>query len=303
MTSFALEGSSPDNPDDLHTLAIPAPLDQRVMRGPVSKEQREDLQVWSFLQACSLQHWFKDHPVGIQRGGDPPDYVLTQGDRAFGLELTQLTVESLRRNLADARHVGRSCEEQLNGDTDLYTHLRGRSIIIQVLGTKRINHRAAVEAICTRLRDDMGVFDGTVPSDGTGMPTSLRLPGMYGVVGNFLVRATIENATPDRIVVLPLAQLDIAISEIVTILNGLIVEKDEPGNDVLLISTSAIDGAGYINPADSILFRKVAAKLVPVTAQTSHIDAIMVHDAITSRVVMLGLRPGAKHPFAVGAVQ
>ncbi|MFC9872897.1 hypothetical protein [Nocardia salmonicida] len=298
VTSFALEGPSPDDPNDLHSAVISAALDHHVMRGPVAMEHREDLQVWSFLQACGFQHWFKEHPVGVQRGDDPPDYVLTYGDREFGMELTQLTVESLRQNLADVRRIGRLCEERLNSDTDLYVHLRGRNIVIQASGSKRINHAVAVEAICTRLRDNLGAFNGTVPLDEARMPTSFKMPGYYGIVEELMIRATVENATPGRATVLPLAQMDITRSEVEKALNDLVVEKDKSGNEILLITTSAIDGAGYINPADSFLFGRIMSKTVHLTVEPSHINVIMMHDGITGQVIMLFLRPGSEHPFA-----
>jgi hypothetical protein len=110
--TFFLEGSAADDPDGTESSVAPAVLNHRVMPGPVDKDRWEDLQAWGFLQACALNGHFKGHPMGLRRGTDPPDRILSYGDQEFGLELTQLTVGSLRQRLADVRRVGRRAAER-----------------------------------------------------------------------------------------------------------------------------------------------------------------------------------------------
>src|ERR1700677_2559016 len=64
-------------------------LDQQMFPGPVSKEQLEDLQLCSILESMSLYDGAR-HPLSARPGNDPPDRVITFGDREWATELTEL---------------------------------------------------------------------------------------------------------------------------------------------------------------------------------------------------------------------
>ena len=66
---LGLGGYSPGNEDDPFVI-LGAVLDQPFLVGPISKDRREDLQVWSALQALAGAGVSR-HPLGVRLGEDP----------------------------------------------------------------------------------------------------------------------------------------------------------------------------------------------------------------------------------------
>src|ERR1700747_2878269 len=117
-------GYSPGAEDDPFVV-LGAVLDQPFLTGPISKDRREDLQLWSLLQALSATGAGR-HPLGVRRGEDPPDRYLVHGSRAWGTELTELTVQDVRRDLAPVRRFGRELQQRVPARAAEFAHLRGR---------------------------------------------------------------------------------------------------------------------------------------------------------------------------------
>ena len=103
--SIGVRVSAQDRPDDPFEI-VTAVLDQPVLTGPVQKDRREDLQLWSALHALAFSG-AAPHPLGVSRGDDPPDRWLFHGDRKWAVELTELTFEDVRQGLSQLRAIAR----------------------------------------------------------------------------------------------------------------------------------------------------------------------------------------------------
>ena len=98
--TIAIGGFDPAEPDD-PTWFVAAPIvDRRVTTAPLDRNCREDLQIWSFLCSLAVGGNFLSHPLAIRAGDNPPDRVIKDSSGWWGCELTELTVENLRRELA-----------------------------------------------------------------------------------------------------------------------------------------------------------------------------------------------------------
>jgi hypothetical protein len=109
---FGLEVQPEDDPDDPMWIVPPSPVDVPVVAGPVKQSRKEDLQVLAFLTTVAATTGTLD-PIGVLPGGNPPDRMLRIGGREWGLELTELTTEDVRRDLSVARGVGRELSSEL----------------------------------------------------------------------------------------------------------------------------------------------------------------------------------------------
>jgi hypothetical protein len=104
--------------------------------------------------------------LGVQPGDDPPDRELTSGSEAWALELTELTAQDVRQDLAQARSVGRRLATALCDDRR-FTHLHGRKVVVSytpVEGPLLAKDVAStIDALLEMLVEDKGcVGDGVV---------------------------------------------------------------------------------------------------------------------------------------------
>lgn len=120
--------SPKDRPGDPFQI-VTAVLDQPVMSGPVQKDRREDLQLWSALNALAFCG-VAPHPLGVSRGDDPPDRWLYNRDQKWGVERTELTIEDVRQDLSQLRGVARELQRRLLEREADFAHLRGRMVVI-----------------------------------------------------------------------------------------------------------------------------------------------------------------------------
>ena len=112
---------------------VPAsPFDMPAIAGPLSKDRREDLQVWGFLLAAAAQREGQ-HSLGVRRGEDPPDRYVQGPEREWSLELTELTLGDVRSELARARAVGRRLQEALRANPGRHGHLVGGRVVPSLL--------------------------------------------------------------------------------------------------------------------------------------------------------------------------
>src|SRR5689334_6537643 len=124
-------GYSPDDVDDPLEI-IGAILDRPLLAGPIDKHRREDLQVLSVLEALGGVGALR-HPIEVRVGEDPPDRYLRHGNREWGTELTELTVQDVRQDLAPVRQFGRELHERLEARATEFAHLRGRMVTLAKL--------------------------------------------------------------------------------------------------------------------------------------------------------------------------
>lgn len=126
-----LGGYSPDAADDPFEI-IGAILDQPFLAGPLDKNRREDLQVLSVLEALSGVGALR-HRIEVRVGENPPDRYLRHGSREWGTELTELTVQDVRQDLAPVRQFGRELHQRLEARATEFAHLRGRMVTLAKL--------------------------------------------------------------------------------------------------------------------------------------------------------------------------
>ena len=129
---IGLHGVRKGRPDDPMWLVPASPFDMPAIAGPLSKDRREDLQVWTFLLAAAAQREGQ-HPLGVRRGEDPPDRYVQGPEREWSLELTELTLGDVRSELARARAVGRRLQEALRANPGRHGHLVGRRVVLSLL--------------------------------------------------------------------------------------------------------------------------------------------------------------------------
>ena len=254
---MAVGGFSPDRPEDPIWFVGATPVDERVAE-TLDRPRREDLQIWSFLSSLSTSGNPPAHPVVVEPGGDPPDRVVRSPSGEWGCELTELTVEGLRAELAPVRQFGRKLKEALDADGSRYGHLHGRQIGIAFMppaGSESRPADADLIQVEEALRDDKGcVGEGMQFSAPPTFPAQLPENGVYGQIGDFVVLVHAGGA-PGVITVAANISGSIARSDALTLLRSRVADKDLGGTDVLLITCGLPDGSGYVCPLDSFLFQ------------------------------------------------
>jgi hypothetical protein len=276
---IGIEGHTPDAPDDPFVI-LGSVLDQPFLAGPISKGRREDLQLWAALEAmggCGVAL----HPLGTRIGEDPPDRYLIHGSRTWGTELTELTVQDVRRDLSPVRRFGRELQERLRARPSDFAHLKGRLVTLAKLDDSPMPRDQS--QLFTDLEVVLAVDNGIVGEDvdlRTGLPGRLGTRGMYGDHGpfNVLVNPSVGNSD---IVVSASSQAQIKQSEAITALSARVAAKDEAGNEILLVTCGLIDERGYTCPADQVLFhflRETLASGVSVMPKKpTYLKGVLIH--------------------------
>lgn len=270
-----LLGSS--NSDSLIVLP-PGQVDLRRVLGPVSKARREDLQLQSFIHA--LCHFTDlNESIEVLRGGDPPDRLVRVSDETVAVELTELTVQVVRRDFALIRQLARNLESTLAKKASNYPHLFGRTVVLNFLPTEKLpkNTSQIIQSIAAVLREDRGY----VGEDLEGLETFPdRYPathrGFYRSVGPVSIKTVIGQPL-QGIQVMGSAQAQFLQSELLKVLKDLIEKKDIEGNDVLLMSCGTPDENGYCCPVDEFLYQEVLNTLRGSFIETKHVKNIIMH--------------------------
>lgn len=291
-------GDDDPRPDNSYA-AIPAQIiDQPSIRGPISKARLEDIHLYSFLQALVLDRQAA-HPIEVSVGYDPPDRIIRDANgRTQGLELTQLTISSIRHELAEARKFGRAVETGLRGDQAVFEHLKGRHVIISIFPAPsppmpRI-HAPLVQEVLEALKVDRGTLnDDDIPAE--GLPNIIGPDGVYGSIGPVGIGVG-QGGWPDDFTVLSSAQVELERESIHESLSAILTTKDRPGNDTLLISVAAPDSLGTICPADQVLFHFLHedirdGKFSP--PNLTHIKTVYIHQWGSRQWFQYGIPPSA----------
>jgi len=298
---IGLTGHAEGDPDDPFVIVPGALLDRPLLLGRVDQDRREDLQVWNFLHGVSAVG--ATHPIEVSAGDDPPDRRLSAGGEHWAVELTELTIEDVRRDLAQVRSFGREVEHALH-ESPGHEHLRGRVVQLSMApsaGAELPRPTADLkDQLLHALQEDKGyVGEGT---DLSGeLPEKLPMDrGFYGEIGplHVLVNA---NGTPTKIMVSVAVQSEIHEREAVRALAKRIAAKDESANEMLLVSCGLPDERGYTCPIESFIFQAVvdaqAKGALSIDAPT-HLAGVALHVFPEGRFVEVYRRPDAAVPWS-----
>lgn len=248
----------------------------------LTKDQWEDLQVFDWLNYMTLTSRIES-PVEIALGNDPPDRLLIKHKQSYGLELRQLTLFSIRKELAPVRDFGQRLQALLRQRRNEFPHLIGKKAFIALTGSA-INrtefNEQLTDSIILALSKDLGVFgedvvfgpDGSFPAK---WPETHR--GFYGNIGPFILQVQ-SSGLADDIQVVCAAQCQVKLSEAISALKNAVSEKDIQGNDVLLITCGLPDVRGFQCPLDYWLFRHIADQKARICEflQPKHIQSIII---------------------------
>jgi hypothetical protein len=277
--AIGVMGFAEGRPDDPFEM-VAAILDQPVLTGPVHKDRREDLQLWSALHALTVCG-VALHPLGVSRGDDPPDRWLFRGDRKWGVELTELTIEDVRQDLSLLRAVARELRGRVLEREADFAHLRGRLVVISkdpALDLPR-DHGQLLTDLETLLATDQG-FVGEGQDLGQGPPKQLGTRGLYGKCGPFDVVAN-RNTNSNDIVLSAASPTTIYRSEAIEALGRRVAAKDHGPNEVLIVTCGLPDPRGYTCPADQTIFHllwladQAGVPLLPT--RPTHLRGVLVH--------------------------
>jgi hypothetical protein len=272
----------PDKPGDpvIFTTAI---LNSPVLAGPVDLHRREDLELSSALHALAF-HGAGRHPIGIV-AGDKPDRQLIVGDRAWGTELTQLTVSDIgqsahptpREQMAQAHRFRDRLQERVDADSAAYGHLERRAVTVQrQLGAVLPRHDEALVAdIANALKEDRGVlFVGHEPGLGDR--------GMYGAYGPYSV--TVQQIPGiEGIGIFVACDFEVSRSAAIEAFSKRVAIKDKPGNEILIVTCAVPDAYGWASSTDYAIFQQlqgvVQSGLPLLTTPPVHVKGILIHES------------------------
>lgn len=276
-------GGHPEGEEDDPFLLLGGVLDQPYLVGPIAKSRREDLQVWSALQALAVSGVAR-HPLGTKLGEDPPDRYLVLGDRAWGMELTELTVQDVRQDLALVRWFGRLLQEHLRAREAVFGHLRGKTVTLAKLPDLPMprEQEQLAELLASALEEDKG-YVGEDMDLSQGMPRQLGTRGLYGDHGpfNVIVNPACPGGNGNQIVVSAFSQSQVRRSEAIAGLGACVAAKDRDCNEVLLVTCGLVDPKGYVCPADQSIFQLIRqaaeAGVSVLPRKPTHIRGILIH--------------------------
>lgn len=299
-----LGGFAEDDPTNPLWMIPPSVVDQRVLPGPVAKERREDLQLWGALQSLALLGMLT-HPVATRAGDDPPDRRLTAGGSDYAVELTELTLQQLRGRLAWVYWVGRLVSELLSHGADRYRHLAGRGVLISDATVDDAvnslhNPREVAEQIAAALTEDRG-FVGEGVDLSAGFPSAWpNRRGFYEKVAGFFVQVNQDTARPPGrpVPVVASSQATLSLRDVRTLFWSRVAAKDQPCNQVLIVSTGLVDAAGYVCAVDQWIFQMLAEHGVgEPPAAPENLDAVVLHNYGSGNLFIAYQREDAGLPW------
>lgn len=285
-------GYEADNPDDPMVI-VGSISDQPVVPGPISKERREDWQVFAFLHALTLTG-SGHHPFKVEPGGNPPDRLLEGPNGRWGVELTELTFKDVREDLAPVRAFGRRLQERLFSEPDTYGHLNGRLVTLSMIreGTTIQEPDVLLAELAELLAEDHG-FMGQGMDLSAGLPEQLGEAGRLGEHGPFVV--TVQGQGSGPVVVSASVNARVKLSQMLDALADRIKDKDVQGNDVLVISLGFPDQRGYRCPADlglaKLLYEAADEGRKVINVEPTHIRGIAIQLWSNARLLLWGQGP------------
>jgi hypothetical protein len=207
------------------------------------------------LLAC---HEGTRHPLATRPGDDPPDRVLSHADRTWATELTELTIETIRGDLARVRAIGRQLQQRLRERSPAIQHLRGRTVMVAKQAGSEVPRNLG--PVLRQLEGVLAQDRGFVGQDTGSGPDMSR--GFYGNHGPFTVTVN-RTSEDDEVIVSATSQSELFRSEVISAFASSIAAKDIPGNEIVILSCGLPDKQGYVCPYDHAIFltlRKAAAE-------------------------------------------
>lgn len=274
ITSFALHGTTDDDAEP-HIFLLSV-LDEQVLDAGWLKSDREALMVEAFQAA-----WPPFAKYHVLPGGDPPDFILTsEGCDPVGLEVTQFTLETYRRDIAQARELSHALSVALYEDEGRYQHLVGRSLCVALkMIPPRKEITEIVAAVLETASADIGYFGEDVDLS-RGFPMQLSSTrGLYGDVGAHTAVTVQMGPHPKQIdlQVTLSTPAEVPKSAIWGWLHGVIAKKDRVENQVLLISFGAPDADGFVSSVDTYLYDEFAGHRLSDEDRPEHLSAVYLH--------------------------
>ncbi|WP_143138621.1 hypothetical protein [Lentzea waywayandensis] len=300
-----MSGYMADKPDDPLLIVPGGQIDRKMISGTITRAQREDLQQWSCL--CQLASiGALEHPISSAPGGDPPDRVWTIGDRSWGVELTELTIQEFRSGLARVRSVSRVVQRLIDEEPDRFVHLQERVVSVGDSNASAShfttrNFSLVAEQIRDAVAEDRGClqdnFDGIPPGD-DGLPREIPYThGRYGDIGGLVV-AVDRGALGSSPTVVAGASFQLLASEVRDRLVERLKDKDRPGNDIVILTTGLPDSNGYTCPLDKWLFDMVFQHNLGSSLKLDHISGVLMHNWGTPFIGQIYRRPDADLPWS-----
>ncbi|HEX2208160.1 MAG TPA: hypothetical protein VHG93_10800, partial [Longimicrobium sp.] len=274
---ISLRGTQDGREDDPIFFIPSSPVDAPILQGPLSKDRREDIQMFSFALALSLA-LDDGHPIDIRRGDDPPDRVVHVGGVPYAVELTELTITDVRRELAQARRLGRLLHERLTREAAQYTHLMGRRVVLAILpaddGLPR-DTAPLLDQLSQLLKEDRGcVGDGVDLTNGPPdhWPNNRGYYGQHGPV-NLM---TYGDGIAHHFLVSSNCQTEVRLSQTLQTINDRIVAKDSAASNVLLMSCGMPDERGFACPIDRYMFQFIQENADPLQLSPAYLSGVFL---------------------------
>lgn len=217
--------------------------------------------------------------VELAKGEDPPDCIVTANGIPYGVELTELTAGDTRREIAEARRLGRDMQARIERDTKEFLHLMGRTIVLNNVPPRAFStaeRSAALEEISIALKTDLGfVGDGVDQSHGLPSEWTSR-NGFYGSHHGVFVQVYAGGAD-EKPMVISMCQAEVRLSDCLKTLEARINAKDRPENDVLLLTCGLPDERGYVCPVDSFMFQFIQEHSSSLQFRPACLKSIVLH--------------------------
>ncbi|MFL5834031.1 MAG: hypothetical protein ACJ76B_08615 [Solirubrobacterales bacterium] len=214
--------------------------------------------------------------------------------------MTEMTIGQVRAALAKVRAIGRSLEAGLQERIADFPHLAGKAVALGFIGADNppTNPDAAVSAIEAALAVDKGTV-GEGHDYSQGLPEQLPPNGFYGQIENFDVQVYPQQGL-EAVAVVASTPAYIRDDEIVALLEDRLNEKDDPRNELLIISCGLPDKAGYLCPPDVLLFHRVKERFEEGRIELKkpeHLRLVALHSPMSNEVVELHRAPDAVSPW------
>jgi hypothetical protein len=246
----------------------------------------DDCQVADHLSQDSIEvQQFLDFALAAQGRGelaaidsyrkppsDPPDLLVTTRGREYAVELTSISTPDVsRQRLSEVRAIGRNLTELIKRESQRFSHLVGKRIILQELASDEHRPPKALgrqmEQVVGRLSDALGPEIGTIDRTpwlppgsppGTTVPGDVTMRGRAWVDGtNYLLEVHTNQDAEAPANVVANCQVELVSRVLVETLINRVHQKDREGTEFLLITTGLPDNAGYVCPADAFVFELI----------------------------------------------
>lgn len=235
----------------------------------------------------------------FRRGNDPPDFVAVESRGTVTVECTRLTSEKRRSAHALLAHTRESIIEQLRKDRKAFRYLVGSLVFLRFADTgfktdlpPKLREKEKIDAIIAGLKSYRFSEEPTMVDFDDGVETTRD---NYVDVPNVCTL----HATP-YIGALPSSEffqrtgfeIGIGMKSVHTYddswksLEDLILRKDRPGNEDLVISVGAPTRGGIAFSSDELV-AEIALGSQGQPEKIEHLKRVFVHFQLTRRIVQV----------------